>query len=363
MKITKRQIRRIIEQAIQGPDLSRGKDIATGGSDWEAHRDAMAAADEEYYAPGGEGEQLADTKLKKGWSSWLEVRGLGFEDLDDLAQYAGAPNRSWLDDMPPPDGFIGPADIEEWAKDQKAAREILTTKMGSYKDTVLPDGRKISELLELDLEMGDVILTGKFKNKRKVVKDFGTDDLGQPTVNGSKVLNFRIEKNLPKEKWSKESKEALEFASSVTESFIRRRIKRIIQESLNEALPPHLQKHFRADGSSVRDPEWEDVTPPGYGPDDEDPDKRGDLMVDLKQKFGLDSRTTEEFDGTEGGVWINGESNVPETSGGLPLFDYYLDADPYTFGIHPDFEAFVIDKHGFAPEWHDPGTLMLWSLD
>ncbi len=35
-------------------------------------------------------------------------------------------------------------------------------------------------------------------------------------------------------------------------------------------MPPHLQKHFRADGTSVHEPEWEDVTPAGYSPDDED---------------------------------------------------------------------------------------------
>ena len=52
----------------------------------------------------------------------------------------------------------------------------------------------------------------------------------------------------------------------------KRQLRRIIKEEkarlLSEALPPHLQKHFRADGSSVKDPEWEDVTPTGYGPDD-----------------------------------------------------------------------------------------------
>ena len=45
----------------------------------------------------------------------------------------------------------------------------------------------------------------KFKNKRTVVKTLGTDDLGQPTVNGMKVLNFRIEKLMPKSNWSKKS--------------------------------------------------------------------------------------------------------------------------------------------------------------
>ena len=64
----------------------------------------------------------------------------------------------------------------------------------------------IREAIELDIEKGDVILTGKFKNKRTVVKDIGTDDLGQPTINGRSILKFRIEKHLPKEKWSSKSR-------------------------------------------------------------------------------------------------------------------------------------------------------------
>tara|TARA_Y100000592_G_C5373906_1_gene269951 strand:+ start:459 stop:707 length:249 start_codon:yes stop_codon:yes gene_type:complete len=65
----------------------------------------------------------------------------------------------------------------------------------------------IAEALDLDLEVGDVIMTGRFKNKRTVVKKIGTDDLGQPTINGMKALNFRIEKLMPKSKWSKETLE------------------------------------------------------------------------------------------------------------------------------------------------------------
>ncbi len=70
--------------------------------------------------------------------------------------------------------------------------------------------RIIAEELALDLEVGDVILTGRFKNKRTVVKKLGTDDLGQPTVNGMKVLSFRIEKLMPKSKWSKKTLAELE---------------------------------------------------------------------------------------------------------------------------------------------------------
>ena len=65
----------------------------------------------------------------------------------------------------------------------------------------------IAEALDLDIEVGDVILTGRFKNKRTVVKEIGTDENGQPTINGMKALNFRIEKLMPKTKWSKKSLE------------------------------------------------------------------------------------------------------------------------------------------------------------
>lgn len=68
----------------------------------------------------------------------------------------------------------------------------------------------IAEALDLDIEKGDVILTGRFKNKRTIVKKIGTDDLGQPTINGMKALSFRIEKLMPKTKWSKKTLEELE---------------------------------------------------------------------------------------------------------------------------------------------------------
>ena len=67
----------------------------------------------------------------------------------------------------------------------------------------------IKEILNLDIEKGDIILTGKFKNKRTVVKDFGVDELGQPTINGMKALKFRIEKLMPREKWSQKSLESM----------------------------------------------------------------------------------------------------------------------------------------------------------
>jgi len=84
--------------------------------------------------------------------------------------------------------------------------------MGSSKEKEALLRMLIREVITLDIEKGDVILTGRFKNKRTVVKKIGTDDLGQPTVNGMKVLSFRVEKLMPKDKWSKKSQKEAEEA-------------------------------------------------------------------------------------------------------------------------------------------------------
>jgi hypothetical protein len=71
--------------------------------------------------------------------------------------------------------------------------------------------------VELDLEVGDIVLTGRYKNKRNVVKEIGTDELGQPTVNGMKLLAMRLEKKMPKNRQSKETqKQALVGLESKT---------------------------------------------------------------------------------------------------------------------------------------------------
>ena len=68
--------------------------------------------------------------------------------------------------------------------------------------------RKFTENIDVDVEVGDVILGGKYKNKRMTVKEIGKDELGQPTVNGKPILKFRIEKHLPDNKKSKKTLDA-----------------------------------------------------------------------------------------------------------------------------------------------------------
>jgi hypothetical protein len=48
------------------------------------------------------------------------------------------------------------------------------------------------EDINIDVDKGDTVLMGKFKNKKTTVKDIGTDDHGMPTINGKKAATFRI---------------------------------------------------------------------------------------------------------------------------------------------------------------------------
>ena len=50
--------------------------------------------------------------------------------------------------------------------------------------------------ITIDIKVGDTILVGKFKNKKMVVKDIGTDKNGMPTINGRKATTFRIHKTV-----------------------------------------------------------------------------------------------------------------------------------------------------------------------
>ncbi len=53
----------------------------------------------------------------------------------------------------------------------------------------------------LDIEIGDTILGGKFKNKKIKVKEIGKNEKGDITINDKPLLRFRIldNKDQPKE--------------------------------------------------------------------------------------------------------------------------------------------------------------------
>tara|TARA_R110000744_G_scaffold356698_1_gene463473 strand:- start:941 stop:1201 length:261 start_codon:yes stop_codon:yes gene_type:complete len=85
--------------------------------------------------------------------------------------------------------------------------------------------------MNLDIQIGDTILAGRFKNKRVVVKEFGRDAKGQPTINGRPMLNFRIEKLIPPkpEKLEKQAKEV-----NIFDGKLREYINKVIDQELNK---------------------------------------------------------------------------------------------------------------------------------
>ena len=50
----------------------------------------------------------------------------------------------------------------------------------------------ISEMIKLDIKVGDTLMGGKFKNKKVVVKTIEKNDKGDITINGKPLLRFRI---------------------------------------------------------------------------------------------------------------------------------------------------------------------------
>lgn len=62
----------------------------------------------------------------------------------------------------------------------------------------------INEEIVLDISIGDTLLGGRFKNKKVVVKTIGKDENNQPTINGKKLLSWRILKQMPQKEITKE---------------------------------------------------------------------------------------------------------------------------------------------------------------
>lgn len=52
--------------------------------------------------------------------------------------------------------------------------------------------QKLDEDITIPIKVGDVILGGKFKNKKITVKEIGKNDKGEVTINGKTLMRFRL---------------------------------------------------------------------------------------------------------------------------------------------------------------------------
>jgi len=88
---------------------------------------------------------------------------------------------------------------------------------------------------------------------------------------------------------------------------------------------------------------------------------RDELIIALEAKYPQAFRTSEEFNGSEGGIWTSGEDGTTEN--GLEIFDYYSQdggSSSYTFGVLNSLHNYL-EEHGWYGEWNDPGTMMIWE--
>jgi len=84
---------------------------------------------------------------------------------------------------------------------------------------------------------------------------------------------------------------------------------------------------------------------------------RKNVMDFLKTRLKF-VRTSEQFDGTLGGIWVSAENC--ETLDGLDIFDYYAESSLYEIGVLNKFVK-ELDKLGWYCEYYDPGTVMIWE--
>ena len=87
---------------------------------------------------------------------------------------------------------------------------------------------------------------------------------------------------------------------------------------------------------------------------------RDEMMNTMRTKYGLSFvKTTEEFDGEEGGIWLGGSDGKLMPNAKDEMFNYYHGGSKYPQGIHKALAKFLADR-GWYGQFADPGTVMLW---
>lgn len=55
--------------------------------------------------------------------------------------------------------------------------------------------RKTEDGIFIPIEVGDIILRGRFRNRKVEVKDIKIDEHGLPLINGKNIVNFRFDQS------------------------------------------------------------------------------------------------------------------------------------------------------------------------
>ena len=80
---------------------------------------------------------------------------------------------------------------------------------------------------------------------------------------------------------------------------------------------------------------------------------RKGMMTFLEKKGCNVVGETEQFNGSQGGIWLSGEE-------GDGLFEYYSNSSRFSHGVLNTLQE-AVEKRGWWFEWNDPGTIMCWQ--
>jgi len=87
---------------------------------------------------------------------------------------------------------------------------------------------------------------------------------------------------------------------------------------------------------------------------------REDMMKFIKKHMSFVG-TSEDFNGSEGGIHVSGE-NYDDEFKGKQIYDYYSeDYKNREFGVLNSWEK-ELNKRGWYSEWYDAGTVMIWPI-
>jgi len=75
------------------------------------------------------------------------------------------------------------------------SRNVHQTDKKLLHGNLMKSFQEFNESIMIPINIGDVILGGKFKNKKIVVKEIGRNEKGDITINGRPLLKFRIMPN------------------------------------------------------------------------------------------------------------------------------------------------------------------------
>lgn len=157
----------------------------------------------------------------------------------------------------------------------------------------------IDEKIVIPVNVGDTIYTGRFKNRKTVIKSIGEDEYGMPTINNKKIVNFR------------------KFKKKKNESF------------LNETY-------------------YEDLTPYVYGRNGINKVNIGWLDKEDFPKGNVDKRIIDKIKSIKSSLVYKGSHSCPFCGKERTNVDKEVKGEKYTY-VFPGLLAHYIEEHKYLP--------------